>query len=290
MVYDKEFLNPLLFFLQESTPFYIPLSDILEDGTVGKETYDAVCKNTLLIICRLITNRESDTEFMTKEKQAELIYGNFLVTIPMVFDLISLFGYSNKTLLQKIFDTLLAIEPRYQNDLKLGIKFILSTFDVMKQQIEAIEASNTDLFEKYEDLVLYLMNISSTLNLLIDLSPNEVKVYCTRDLHLELAVSNLYDNFVPKLFQYSQAVDQNAWFLLYIQYSRVELINCFRTLVSRDVSLILNSGEKNRQKFCDRLLGTLAECGGNLTFIRDYGLLHPIDVDLDIVVQSAKNV
>jgi hypothetical protein len=288
VLFDKEFLNPLMFFLQESTPFYIPLNDILEDGSEGKEIFDAVCKNSLLIVCRLVTNRESDTEFMTKEKQADILYGNFIVSIPMIFDLIALFGYSNKDLLQKVLETLLAIEPKYQHDLKLGIKFILSTFEVIKKQIEAIESSNTDLFEKYEDLVLYLMNISSTLNLLVDLVPNEVKLFCTRDLHLEQALSNMYDSFIPKLFQYSESVDKSAWFLIYINYSRVELINCFRTLIQRDILLILNAGEKNRQKLCDRLLGTLSECSGNLSFIRDYGVLHPIDIDLDIVSQSAK--
>lgn len=289
-MYDNDFLNPLLYFLQESTPYYIPLQDILEDYAESKEIYDSVSKNGLLIICRLITNRESETEFMSKERQAEIIYGKFSITIPMIFDMLTMFGYSNKLLMQKFIDTLLAIEPKYSNDLKLGIKFILSTFEVMKKQLETIESSNMDLYEKYEDLCLYLMNIVSTLNLLIDLVPNDIKVCSTRDLHIELAISNLSDSFIPLLFQNSQSVDENAWFLNYINYSRVELINCFRVLVNRDISMILNSGEKNRQKYADRLLSTLSECAGNRSFISDYGTLYPIDVDLDIIAQSGKNV
>lgn len=257
---------------------------------MASEIYELACRNALLIICRLITNRESDSEFMTKEKQAEIIYGEFVMSVPMIFDMLNLYGYSNKELMQKILDTLLKIEPKYSNDLKLGIKFIMSTFETMKKQLDAIESANCELFEKYEDLSLYLMNVATTLNLLIDLVPNDIKGYCTRDLHLEQSISNFYDNFIPLLHQYSLSVDDTAWFLSFINFSRVELINCFRNLVNRGILSILNAGEKNRKKYADAVLATLTECAGYKTFIADYAVLYPIDIDLDIVSQSSKNV
>jgi activating signal cointegrator complex subunit 2 len=283
-------LNPLLYFLQEATPFYIPLKKIAEDNEALVESYEKICSNALIIVCRLITNRESDVEFMSKEKQAEIIYKNFVISIPMLFDVVTLFGYSNRGLVQKILDTLLKIEPQYTHDLKMGLKFILSTFGAMRKQLEVTESENRELFDRYEDIAMYLMNISCTLNLLVDLVPNEVKAYCSRDLHFESAIASLYDTFIPQLYQNSIEVDSGAWFLTYINYSRVELINCFRTLLNRGVTAILNAGEKNRHKIADGVLMTLTECAGYKTFIVDYVRLYPIDIDLDVIAQGGKNM
>lgn len=290
MLFDTEFLNPMLHFLQESTPFYIPIRRVAEDNDAVVALYESICQNVLMIVCRLITNRESDAEFMSKEKQAEIIYKNFIISIPMIFDCLTLYGYSNKNLMQKVIETLLKIEPNYSTDLKMGIHFIVTTFESMKKQLEETDAENRDLFERYEDLTLYLMNISTTLNLLISLVPNEVKAYCSRDLRLEQSIANLYDNFIPMLYQFSFAVDSEAWFLTYIDFSRVELINCYRSLLSRGISSILNASEKNRQKFADGVLSTLTESAGYKTFIADYVKLYRIEMDLDVIAQSSRNV
>lgn len=227
---------------------------------------------------------------MSKEKQAEIIYQNFVISVPMIFDMVALYGYSNKSLLQKVVDTLLKIEPQYNNDFKMGIKFILGTFQTMTSQLETLEAENTDLFTKFEDLSLYLMNVATTLNLIVELVPNDIKAFCSRELHLEQAIANFYENFIPQLYQSSFYVDSSAWFLTFINYSRVELINCFRSLLSRGISGILNAGEKNRQKLADGVLSTLTECAGYNIFIVDYVRPYPIEVDLDIITQSGKNM
>lgn len=244
----------------------------------------------LVIVCRLITNKESDSEFMSKEKQAEIIYSNFIITVPMVFDMVALYGHSNKPLMQKIVSTLLKIEPKYGNDFKAGVKFIQSSFDAMRSQLEMIEKENTELFVKYEDLSLYLMNVATTLNLIVDLLPNDIKAYCSRDLHLEQSIASFYDTFIPQLYQSSFYVDSGAWFLTYINYARVELINCFRNLLSRGISSILNAGEKARQKIADGVLATLVECAGYRAFIADYVRPYPIEMDLDVISQTGKNV
>lgn len=288
-MFDKEFLNPFLYFLQESTPFYIPLKQITGENDEVAELYEKVSRNVLVIICRLITNRESESEFMSREKQADIIYKNFIITMPMLFDMLTLYGYSNKVMMQKIIDTLLKIEPKYLTDMKVSIKFIQSTFESLRKQLDEIDSQNVDLSEKYEDLVLYLMNVATTLNLIVDLAPNDVKVYCSKDLRLEQSIAYLYDNFIPLLFQYSSSAESEAWYLTYINYSRVELINCYRSLIGRGISGVLNAGEKNRQKLADGVLSTFTETAGYKTFINDYVKLYPVEIDLDIITQSVKN-
>lgn len=289
-MFEKEFLNPIIYFLQESTPFYIPLKKITGENDDVAKLYEKVCRNVLVIVCRLITNRESASEYMSREKQADIIYKNFIVTMPMFFDMLTLYGFSNKTLIQEIINALLNIEPQYLTDLKVSIKFIQSTFLDMRKQLEEIELQNSDLSQKYEDLVLYLMNVATTLNLIIDVAPNEVKAYCSKDLRLEHSIASLYDNFIPLLHQCINGVDSEAWYLTYINYARVELINCYRTLISRGTTAIFNAGEKNRQKLADGVLSTLTETAGYKIFISDYVKLYPIEVDLDVITQSVKNV
>ncbi|CRL02225.1 CLUMA_CG015438, isoform A [Clunio marinus] len=290
VVYDKDFLNPLLYFLQESLPFYVSLKNIFEDNETALRLYEKVCRNGIVIVCRLITNRESEIEFMSKEKQAEILYSNFIISIPMIFDLVTLLGSNNKTLLQKIIETLVKIEPKYLNDLKMGIKFIQSTFIKMREQLKVIETENRDLDEKYEDITLYLMNIASTLNLIIDTASNELKTFCSRDFHLEQSIASLYDNFIPILYNLAYSFDPDAWFLTYISYARIELINCYRNLINRGISAILNAGDKNRRKLADEILSILTECAGYKTFIIDYVQMYPIEMDLDIITQGGKNI
>ncbi|KAG5683773.1 hypothetical protein PVAND_013037 [Polypedilum vanderplanki] len=290
VIFDKDFLNPLLDFFQESTPFYIPLKEIYKDNDDLIELYEKICKNAITIVCRLILNRESEEEFMTKEKHAEILYQNYLISVPMIFDMIALYGYSNKNLIQKIINEVVKIEPKYQNDIKAGIKFIQSTFVTMKKQVLLIEEENRNLFEKYEDLCLYLMNIAVTLNILIELVPLDVKIYCSRELHLEQSITSLYDNLIPTLYKNSIALDSSAWFINFINYARVEMINTFRCLVNRGILALFNASEKTRNKIADEVLSIFTECAGFHTFIKDYTALYPIEMDLDVLQQSDKKI
>jgi activating signal cointegrator complex subunit 2 len=286
VLYDKEFLNPIVHFLQESTPFYLTLTD----NHAVNEIYEKICRNVIVIVCRLVTNRESDEEYISKEKHAEILYDNFILTIPMIFDMLVLYGFSNKSLIHKIINTMLKIEPKYVKDMKSGIKFIHSSFSVLKEQLVTVEKENRDLFQKYEDITLYLMNIAVTINLLIDLLPNEIKLYCSKELRLEAAIANMYDNFISTLCINSHEVEPSAWYLAYIDFARIELIYCFRNLLNRPILAIFNASEKNRVKFADEILSILSECAGYHSFIEDYIKLYPIEMDLDVITQSGKKV
>lgn len=60
ILYDKVFLEPLLFFLQESTPFYLPIRKVAAGKDGVAEMYEIICRNVLVIVCRLITSKESE--------------------------------------------------------------------------------------------------------------------------------------------------------------------------------------------------------------------------------------
>lgn len=286
VLFNKTFLDPLAHFLQESTPFYIPITQIFPNKPELIETYTKLCRNALVIVCRLITNRESDTEFMTKEKQTEILYDNFVVSMPLIFDLIALYGYANKDLMQKFLDTLVKIEPRYIGDLKAGMKVIESTFQTLSDQLVKIDEENREKFVKFEDLSLYLMNVAATLSILIEILPSEVKLFCSRgDLHMEAAIANFYENFVIQLYKNSHSVDPAGWFLQLINYARVELITAFRNFVNRPIMAIFTASEKNRHKIGDEILSVFSECAGFPAFIADYVKVFPVEMDLEVLMQ-----
>lgn len=268
----------------------MPIRKVFSDNEGVLEMYDKICRNALVIVCRLILSRESDEEFMTKEKHAEILYQNYLISVPLLFDMIALYGYDNKSLVQKILNGILKIEPKYINDIKSGIKYIQSTFVAIKKQCASIEEENRNLLEKYEDLCLYLMNVSVTLNILIELVPIEVKIYCSRDLHLEQSIVSLYENLIPKLYKNASFVDSSAWFLSYIHFARVELINTFRTLLNRGILSLFNASDKTRNKIADEVLSIFTECAGFHVFIKDYTKLYPIEMDLDVIQQTGKKM
>lgn len=223
---------------------------------------------------------------MAKEKQAEILYENFVISMPMIFDLVALYGYANKDLMQKFIDTLVRIEPRYLSDLKAGMKIIEGSFTTLSDQLVKIDEENRDKFNKLEDLSLYLMNIAATLSILSEILPTEVKIYCSRDLHIEAGIANFYDNFIATLFKNSHAVDPNAWFLQFINFARVELITAFRNFINRPIMAIFGANEKNRHKIGDEVLSIFSECAGFPTFIGDYVKIYPIEMDLDVLIES----
>lgn len=57
--FDPNFLDEILFYLQESTPFYLPIRTLTENELMI-QLYDKVARNVLAIVCRLITNKESE--------------------------------------------------------------------------------------------------------------------------------------------------------------------------------------------------------------------------------------
>lgn len=239
---------------------------------------------------RLITSHESDSQYLSNEKHAEIIYSNFIITIPMLFDLFTLYGYSNIGLIQKIMQTLIKIESKYSSDIKNGINFILSTFESMTKQLNVEKPEDSQFFVEIRDLIMYLMNIATTLNITVSNLPEEINIYCTQELHLEHRIAAFYDNFIPVLYQNACIKELDAVFLKFINYSRVELINCFRSSVYRGISSILDTHEKKKYKMAGDVLSTFIKSAGYKTFVTDYTKLYPIQVDLDIITQSGANM
>lgn len=227
---------------------------------------------------------------MSRETIGELLYTNYLVSVPLLFDIVALYGTRNHSLLKKIFDTVFKLQPNYLGDLKVGIKFIQKTFDTMQQQLEETQNETSELSSKYEDLALFLISSATTISLILDLVPVETKIVCTRELKLEQSIASFYDNFIPNLYKSACLVDPEFWFLNLVNFARIELINSFRCLLNRNIEIVLNGHQKTAESSADEFLSVLTECAGHRIFVADYKRSYPVECDLDILEQSCKKL
>lgn len=61
---------------------------------------------------------------MPKSFLAKTLYSKYLLTVPIIFDLLSAYGRDNIQILSRIINLIVKIEPKYLDDLKIGLQFM----------------------------------------------------------------------------------------------------------------------------------------------------------------------
>ena len=179
MIYCKNALTAIVQFLQRATPFYIDMSTFPMHIV---EKYDQLLVLVLRILCRVITNKEAADAWITKEHLRELIYGNYLLSVPMLFDLLVAVGDAtaqNAAMLKRIFETLLQIEPNYKQDLQAALSYVPVTFRTIQTQTEneGCEGAGggadleNDLETPYDDVARYCLDCAYSLSVLLEVCP-----------------------------------------------------------------------------------------------------------------------
>lgn len=123
MIFKKEIMDMITSILQD-VPTYYNL-DKLPDDQEMKDLLKKLMRNVVVIFGRLAIGKESPSEFMAPEFQKELLYNNYMFTIPIIFDLCQHFGRENDKMLDKMLSHLFALQPSYMYDVETSISFIL---------------------------------------------------------------------------------------------------------------------------------------------------------------------
>ncbi|XP_004535103.1 activating signal cointegrator 1 complex subunit 2 [Ceratitis capitata] len=297
MVFQKTALAAVVSFLQRSTPFYLNVwSQIVQHQNVI-EIYEQILELALRIICRLITNRESDEEWLTIEHQRELIYKNFLISVPMLFDLLMAVGDAdaqNTAVLRRIFDSLLRLEPNYKKDLLAAVAFFRAAFRSIQTQAEneGFEgAGGGDLDENaetpYDDVALYTLDCAYSLSVLLSVCP-EVQTMCF-EIKLAQSIAEFYDNTIPFLYKNIFLINEAATSLGWLNIARLEYLKAFRSIAYSFIEAVMtqpSASIKNAELF----IGLLTECLSEQVFVNDYGRLYPVELDVDILNQICNNL
>uniref|UniRef100_A0A182QC44 CUE domain-containing protein n=1 Tax=Anopheles farauti TaxID=69004 RepID=A0A182QC44_9DIPT len=287
IVYNGSTLESIVSFMQNAVPFYVlPVLQTLENVRVAP-LYTTAHTLVFKVICRLTDARESETCWMEEDFYGKLIYKNFIITVPFLFDMITVYGRDNKEQIGKILESILKLQPKYNQDLKHGLSYLLNAFNIIQTRCETdlIDANVSE--STLNDLTLYAEDCCSILVQLVAISPS-LRQICS-ELNVEFAISNFYDNVLIVLYRNIVDVNKDSRYLNHLNDMRVELLETFRSILSVQLSKILESSGDGLLA-ADKFISILTECLANSTFVGDYKNLYDIDDDLAIVQLGYKSV
>lgn len=204
--------------------------DLYGNDVATKELYHRILQAILVILHRLTTNRESEVEFMSEDDLAEALYKNYLITVPMLFDILITYGTGNENLpvLQALFKRIFKLQPKYKYDLLVSLKYIRS--DCLQSVEREIEKSSKSLVQ-LNDLILFCLDSLAILRMLVEVCPSLSVDYLLK-LELEQELTQFYDNVVPKLYKNTVVFDKHEETLGNLRKVRVEILKSFRGIVS----------------------------------------------------------
>lgn len=130
VVSNPAIMDTAVSFLQEAPPYYA-LDNFPTDPEM-RQFLEKLRHNVLVMFARLVTNKESPAEHMTRSYHAKLMYNNYIFTIPILMDLCQQYGRDNKKTIQKILNCVFTIQPLYKDDLSKAVTFLVQ---VMRQSI-----------------------------------------------------------------------------------------------------------------------------------------------------------
>ncbi|XP_037725068.1 activating signal cointegrator 1 complex subunit 2 [Drosophila subpulchrella] len=290
MVYEESAMAAIVTFLQRANPYYRQ-TEASQDKELEQANllYGQLLDLVVRLVMRLCTGKESDSEWISPQQHSSLLYSNYLISVPMLFDLLIAVGDAEPTnveLLREIFEKVLRLQPEYRKDLKEALAFYESAFLSMQIQVEneGCEGAgggaplDADLETPYDDVVLFAMDCAYTLRLLLLLCPELVETI--EQLRLGQSIANFYDMTVPMLYKNIYMVNPGASSLRWLNETRQQFLFVFR----RIVSLQMETGRGQQ------LVELLQECLSAQTFVVDYQRQFPLEHDMELLLQRCPNI
>ncbi|XP_026467454.1 activating signal cointegrator 1 complex subunit 2-like [Ctenocephalides felis] len=296
IVYDTGCMESLISFLQEASPFYLPFKHESKQVT---EAYVTAYKRVLQIFCRIITNKENEGSWIGKLFLANLLYDYSLITIPILWDLIALYGVNNVTILTRFMETVFKLQPKYKDDLKVAYLFLKEkVFTTIENQSSAFTTTSNYVGEQINlyptsaetalvDLAWHLLDCAATMRHFFEVYPAS-KLIC-RDLKIYSSIAVLYDNSIPILF--NKLIDKNNSDI--VDKARVELLECYRLILNTCTEEALANPAKAlipADMFLEIISETLHVLHNQKTFVRDLLEKQPLQNDMELLRQVCCNL
>lgn len=240
VILEKSVMASVSSFLQESTPFYLDLDRIVPDN-IAKTLYNDILRDVVRIFCRLVTNKEADNKWISKTDLRDLIYSNYLITAPMLMDLILACGEGNSKVVKKIFESVIQIQPSYEKDLEEAIQNYPKALLNVVREIENLENSASgayDLDTPYDEVVLFSLDCAYTLSILLDIWPPARK-FCSA-AGVQASLSRFYDSTIPNLWKNIHVINPYAIALNWLNHTRIQLLRSYRAIVNFFIEEVLN--------------------------------------------------
>lgn len=306
IVYNTSIMDTLVSFLQEAPPFYA-LENFPNEPKM-LEALENLRRNILIVFARLCTNKQSPSEYMKCPFLGNLLYDNYIFTIPIIFDLCQLYGRENAKIVEKIVQDVFNVQPMYNDDLQKSVPCLIKALQNVERRFENSLSNATEavaLSERkdnsaemtlynLEDLILYILDVSSTLTVLLKSYPPVTATF-HRDDFINKIVS-LYGNTIPEMYKkldklaYSEESMPKYIELKHrLDVTRVEMLNLYRIITYEPILKIqekMNTITEDEIRTCiDEYLNSLMTAISEKEFIMDFHRFYPINVDLDIMTK-----
>ncbi|KAI5636566.1 CUE domain-containing protein [Phthorimaea operculella] len=313
ILYHSQCMDSLVSFLQEASPPYLPPHESRDVQTL----YGDIRRQVLIVFSRLITNKESKSKWMTKESMANIIYNNFVFTIPILWDICLVYGVDNKQHISRLVTSVFTLQPQYENDAVAAVAFVNEAFKYIILQVnkdydsdeppnlpetfkgfsEIKRPSDSKQIEKItfsilKDLIIHLLDTAMTLRIFIEVYPAAVKIY--RKTNFVNSIVQLYEYGIPQLYEKLEELgdptsisycEVEGW----IDLARAELIDIFREMLAVYKNAIF-SGEGNISSHVEDYLTVMMEGLAEKLLIRDYHCCYPVHEDIEMLRQAYPDI
>ncbi|XP_020290322.1 activating signal cointegrator 1 complex subunit 2 isoform X2 [Pseudomyrmex gracilis] len=310
IVFNTAIIDTLVSFLQEAPPFYA-LENFPTIRRV-RENLEKLRYSVLMIFARLVTNKESPTEYMNNAFLGNLLYDNYIFTIPIIFDLCQLYGRENAKVMQKILQCLFDLQPMYNDDLQKSVPCLISALENVERRFDNSSIYGTEavaLSEQrnsidmtlynLEDVILYILDVSSTLTVLLRIYPSVIQIFHREDFMNKIV--SLYGNTIPQMYQKLDKLalnDENMPKYIELKHrldvTRIEMLELYRIIIYEPISNIREKNntipESELRRYIDEYLNTLINAISEKEFIIDYHRLYPIKPDLESLCKLCPEV
>ncbi|KAL0821479.1 hypothetical protein ABMA28_004948 [Loxostege sticticalis] len=313
VLYHPQCSDALVSFLQEAPPPYLPPHDSRDVQKVHAEARRLV----LTVFSRLVTNKESQSQWMTKEFMAETLYNNFIFTIPIIWDICLIYGVDNCRHVTRMMETIFGIQPKYEGDAAAAITFVKEAFKFIILQVnkdydseeppnlpetfkgfsEIRRPPNTKnpdklTFDVLRDLVIHLLDTAMTLRLFVEVYPKSVKIL--RKTNFIISIVQLYEHGIPLLYEKLEEIGDPTRVSSvevegYIDVARAELIDIFREVLAVYKNAIF-SGEGNISTHVEEYLAVMLDGLSERLLIRDYHACYPVHEDVEMLRQAYPDI
>ncbi|BFZ15923.1 hypothetical protein BsWGS_18962 [Bradybaena similaris] len=310
VVFDASLHKALDSFLQHSPRSYDILVDLPE---VSKQRQLKLSRLVFMTYLRMSTHKESKDHFITPEVFGEILYNNFLFDMPKIFDICSLFGKSNCTLLSKMVGNIFTQQPKYTNDLHETIPTIIQVFSIIAakcginlegmgstpqklDQTLQVPILSTISSAELQDIVLYLSDTAVTLHLFLDIYPAACSQF--QKFHFCSVIASFYESVMPevtmalKQHEFSSASIKKQ-LISKLRHTKKCLLNIFRSIVQQVCiqPMLENPSNEEIVAGCtEEFLHTMSAVLAERRFLTAYEGIYNFQDDRSLFVQASSSL
>ncbi|XP_043524860.1 activating signal cointegrator 1 complex subunit 2 [Frieseomelitta varia] len=304
IVFNTSILDTLVSFLQDAPPFYA--LENFPNSPEMLELLETLSHYVLVVFARLVTNKESSEEYMNRPFLGNLLYEKYIFTVPIIFDLCQLYGRENAKIMERILNSLFTLEPQYNNDLQKTVPCLIEALENVERKFDGcstytteavslskqnINSSKLTLFQ-LEDMILYVLDISSTISVFLKNYPPAVNIFHIEDFMNKLV--SVYESTIPEMYKILKNLacnDENMPKYVELKHrldvTRIEILNLFRIIIYEPILNIqenLNTiKEAEVKERVDEYFNLLSNAISEKEFITDYDQFYPVKSDLTVL-------